>query len=38
MWGMGDVNVFKKEKIKKKKKKKLTEPGLEPTISGLEIR
>ena len=29
--------VFKKEKEKKVKKKKLTEPGLEPTTSGLEI-
>ena len=34
------LNVFKKRKIKKnlkKKKKKLTEPGFEPTTSGLEI-
>ena len=44
--GGGGVAIFepktlsmylKKKKKKKKKEKNLTEPGLEPTISGLEI-
>ena len=40
-WGGGGVAIFEPKTLsmysKKKKKKKLTEPGFEPTTSGFEI-
>ena len=36
-WGVKTLSMSKKKEKVKKKTKQLTEPGLEPTTSGLEI-